>query len=258
MSHAIRLVVAGLALAFAGAACGGGDAPGDGGATATASLPDGGGSLPTAPAAIATKASASPTAAAPACPFDDKGICTAAARVEELLVTLSFDQFATYAVERTVACPATTVATPGLPPSLCTGKAAGEQVTGYSAGVRRGGTAVYSRDDFQKFLLQTRVEEQPQRSDGYGSGLLRVVSIADASDAGCRDCHRVELSRLQLSAGQPVRRAVSVWLSKQPGGEWRPVVIVVGSYLNQKEMDAQVRGGGFDGVTYVAWATGTH
>ncbi len=251
MSHAIRLAVAGLAFAFAAAACGGGEAPADSGGTATAALP-------TAPAATATKVPASPTASTPACPFDDKGICTAAARVEQLLVTLSFDQFAAFAVERTVACPATTVPTPGHPASLCTGKAAGEQVTGYSAGVRRGGTAVYSRDDFKKFLQQTRVEEQPQRSDGYGSGLLRVVSIADASDAGCRDCHRVELSRLQLSAGQPVRRAVSVWLSQQAGGEWRPVVVLVGSYLNQKEMDAQVRGGSFDGVTYVAWATGAH
>ena len=68
----------------------------------------------------------------------------------------------------------------------------------------------------------------------------------------------MELSRLQLSGGQPVRRAVSVWLAKQPGGHWRPVVVLVGSYLNQKEMDAQVRGGSFDGVTYVAWATGAH
>ena len=251
MTRAIRILAAAAVLAFAGAACGGGDAPDAMGATATAALP-------TAPAATATKASASPTAATPACPFDDKGICTAAARVEQLLVGLSFDEFATYAVERTVACPATTVATPGHPVSLCAGKAAGEKVTGYSAGVRRGATAVYSREDFLKFLLQTRVEEQPQRSDGYGSGLLRVVSIADASDAGCRDCHRVELSRLQLSGGQPVRRGVSVWLSQQAGSEWRPVVVLVGSYLNQKEVDAQVRGGSFDGVTYVAWATGAH
>lgn len=210
--------------------------------TVTATPPS---ATPTPPPPTATPAGT----VADNCPVG-QSVCAAALELSQLLTAGNFDRVVERSTAKEWECPGPAPRGAGDAFPLCQGSSPGEKRMGYQHARILSEGSVLSAEQYRELLRSRVTVADPSRSDSYGPGDFRLVSVGcpQGEAQACAQQYAVAFSYLPKEdpgAGGTPGRGVLYFMVEQPAGATAPQIsmVVDGGLFEGDPHEVVVRGG---------------